>query len=194
MPTLEDARDLLPIGAAGLSAADLLFVYDESTSTPKTLSYAEFQESLNVPSHGRVITLLGDLRGAYQISPYVKLLDMSRTAAAFPHGITIQSWYVDCVNGVDPVTELTANLKYCTAPTNGQTFAAAAESVVSGAVVLVDVLTTTTGNASCVAMSGSDLGSGEIPAGKVLYLDMDADPSDISTTWSLIINFTANIA
>jgi len=194
MPSLEDARDLVPTTAATLAANDLLYVYDESTSSPRSLTVEEFRESINAPSHGKVLTLTGDLRGAYAVDPYVKLLDLSRAAAAYPHGITITSWYMDCVNAADPTTEINANLKYCTAPTDAQTFTTAAESVTVGAVVLVDVLDTTTGNSSCTGMSTSDLGSGIIPAAKVLFLDLDADPTDMNITWSLTINFTANIA
>lgn len=193
MPSLEDARDLVTMAATDLAAADMLYVYDESTSTPKTLSYAQLQESINVPSHGKTLVMTGDLRGAYAVSPFVKLLDLSRSGVAYPHGITITSWYMDCVNSADPVKEINANLSYCTAPTNSQTFATAAEAG-GGAVVVVDVLDTTTGNSSRTDMSLSTATTGNVPANKVLFLDMDADPEDMNITWSLTINFTTNIA
>jgi hypothetical protein len=171
---------------------DVLKILD-SNNNYKTVQtvVADEEREATMP---RTLLLTGDLRGAYAVSPYVKLLDLSRASAAYPHGITITSWYLDCVNAADPPTELNANLKYCTAPTDAQAFATAAESVVSGAVVLVDVLDATTGNSSCVDMSTSDLGSGIIPAAKVLFLDMDLNPFSVNITWSLTINFTANIA
>jgi len=138
--------------------------------------------------NARALVLTGDLRAARAVSHYVKLLDLNRLASVYPHGITITSWYIDCLNSEDPTTELTKlHLKYCVAPTDAQTFAD-----VNTEGVLVDELATMIGNKSCVVMSGSDLGSGIIPALKVLYLHIEDDPTDMNIIWSLTINFTAN--
>lgn len=129
------------------------------------------------------IQMNADLHGAYAQSQYVKLLDMGRAAVAFPNGITITSWYIDCVTSTNPTTELNANLRYCDGITGG--------AMPGGNIVLVDVLDSTDGNSSETNMANSNLGSGVIPAGKILYLQMDADPTDASTVWSLVVNFTA---
>lgn len=42
---------------------------------------------------------------------------------------------------------------------------------------LIDVLDTTTGNSSESTMANSDLGSGTIPAAKIMYIDIDVDPA-----------------
>jgi hypothetical protein len=122
----------------------------------------------------------GDLAGAWDVDHEWQLLDMDRGATTFPDGIVITSWYVDC-SVVDPTTELNANLYYCDALANG--------AFPGANPVLVDVLDTTTGNASCTDMSTSDLGSGVIPTAKILYLLLDADPVDANTVWSLTINY-----
>jgi len=124
--------------------------------------------------------LHGDLAGMWDIVPTWQLIDMDRGASVFPNGIVITSWYVDC-SVADPTTELNANLYYCDALANG--------AFPGANPVLVDVLDTTTGNSSCVDMSGSDLGSGVIPTAKILYVLMDADPTDANTAWSIIVNF-----
>ena len=55
--------------------------------------------------------------------------------------------------------------------------------------VLIDVLDTTTGNSGEATMSNSDLGSGVIPAGKWIYIDLDADPVDTDNYWVVKIKF-----
>jgi len=124
--------------------------------------------------------LHGDLAGIWDIDAEWQLLDMDRGTGVFPNGIVITSWYVDC-SVADPTTELNANLYYCDALANG--------AFPGANPVLVDVLDTTTGNASCVDMSGSDLGSGVIPTAKILYVLIDADPTDANTAWSIIVNY-----
>lgn len=123
----------------------------------------------------------GDIRGLYQTMTSIKILDMGRSTAAFPNGITITSWYVDC-STASPTTQFNGNLRYCDAVTTG--------AFPGANPVLVDVMDSSSGNSSCTDMSTSDLGSGSIPAGKILYWDMDLDPSDVSTTWSIIVNWT----
>jgi hypothetical protein len=65
---------------------------------------------------------------------------------------------------VRATTELNANLKYCDAVTTG--------AFPGANPVLIDVLDSTTGNSECTDMSGSDLGSGVIPAGKIVYFNL----------------------
>lgn len=133
-------------------------------------------------NYPRSLQLNADLRGMWLTTPYWKIVDMTRGSASFPSGITITSWYLDC-DKADPTTELNANLKYCDSQGTG--------AFPGANPVLIDVLDTTTGNSSCTDMSTSDLGSGVIPAGKVIYLELDADPIDLATTWTLVINFAA---
>ena len=132
-------------------------------------------------TYPRSLQLNFDGRGMFLVTPYWKIVDMDKGSNSFPTGITIKSWYVDC-NVADPTTELNANLKYCDGGTGA--FPGANQ-------VLIDVLDTTTGNSSCTNMTTSDLGSGVIPAGKVIYLELDANPTDLNTIWTLTINFEA---
>jgi hypothetical protein len=134
-------------------------------------------------SFTRALTATGDWRSWYAMSQYILLLDME-ALACFPNGITITSWKLKC-SVDDPTTEINANLRYCDGQGTG--------AFPGANIVLVDVLDTTTGNASCTDMSGSDLGSGVIPAGKMLYVQMDADPTDVNVWWTLTINYTAAV-
>jgi hypothetical protein len=133
-------------------------------------------------SYPRSLQFNSDLRGMWLTTPYWKLVDMGRGSASFASGITITSWYVDC-SSADPTTELNANLKYCDGTSAGA-FPGANPT-------LIDVLDTTTGNSSCTNMATSDLGTGVIPAGKIIYLELDANPVDLNIVWSLVINFEA---
>jgi hypothetical protein len=133
-------------------------------------------------NYPRSLQLNADLRGMWLTTPYWKIVDMTRGSASFPSGITITSWYLDC-SVADPTTELNANLKYCDSQGTG--------AFPGANPVLIDVLDTTTGNSECTDMSTSDLGSGVIPAGKVIYLELDANPTDLNVTWTLVINFAA---
>ena len=92
----------------------------------------------------------------------------------------ITAWYVDCTVD-DPTTELDANLRYCDA-VGGGAFPGANET-------LIDVIDTTTGNSSETDMSNSDLGSGAIPTGKSVYIDLDADPTDANTQYHVRIHY-----
>lgn len=89
-------------------------------------------------------------------------------STVYPDGIVITKWAVDA-NVADPSVELDANLMYCDTLSNGAFPGANA--------TLIDVLDTTTGNSSESDMSNSDLGSGTIPTGKILYIDIDVDPA-----------------
>ena len=131
----------------------------------------------------KTIQFFGDLRGMYVCVPAWKLLDMARGSLVFPSGITILNWYVDC-SIATPTTQLNANLKYCDAVTTG--------AFPGANPVLIDILDTTTGNSNRTDMSGSSLGSGIIPSGKIVYFDLDSDPVDLNTTWSIIINYEVN--
>lgn len=119
-----------------------------------------------------------DLASMYDIDTDWRLLELK--SDVFPDGIVITNWYLDC-NSADPTTELNANLNYCDALADG--------AFPGGSATLVDVLDTTTGNSSETDMSNSDLGSGIIPTTKILYLDMDADPTDANTVWMLTLHF-----
>jgi hypothetical protein len=112
------------------------------------------------------------LSGAYDIETNYPLIELDATV--YPNGIVITGWSISS-SDADPTTELDANLRYSDAPGTGA-FPGANE-------VLVDVLDTTTGNASEATMSSSDLGSGVIPSGKALYIDLDADPTDATAYW-----------
>jgi len=133
-------------------------------------------------SYPRSLQFNADLRGMWLTTPYWKLVDMNRGALSFPSGITITSWYVDC-SSADPTTELNANLKYCDASGTG--------AFPGANPVLIDALDTTTGNSSRTDMSGSALGSGVIPANKIIYLELDANPVDLGVMWYITINFEA---
>lgn len=118
------------------------------------------------------------LTGAYDIDTDYPIIHLDTTV--FPDGIVITGWSISST-AADPTTELDANLMYC-------------DDIGTGAFpganpVLIDVLDTTTGNASCADMSTSDLGSGIIPADKVIYIDMDADPTDTDAYWILKIEY-----
>ena len=79
------------------------------------------------------------------------------------------------------VTELNANIYYCDA--------VAAGAFPGANPVLVDVIDTTTGNSAETTMASSDLGSGVIPAGKTIYVLIDADPISDTTLFRTKINF-----
>jgi hypothetical protein len=119
------------------------------------------------------------LYSIWDANDVVKIIDMTRGSSAFPNGVVITSWYLDCEKA-DPATEVTGDLKYCDSAETG--------AFPGANPVLVDVLDTTTGNSSETDMTNSDLGSGTIPAGKVLYFALDADPTD-EILWYLVINY-----
>jgi hypothetical protein len=131
----------------------------------------------------RSIQFSGDLFGAYQVLPDWRLLDMSRSSAIFPSGITITSWYMDC-SSTNPATELDADLMWCDASDTGA-FPGASQT-------LIDVLNTTEGNSNCTNMATSDQGSGIVATNKILYFHIGADPSDANVIWTLTVNYTIN--
>ena len=116
--------------------------------------------------------------GDYDSDPDVFMLSLH--ADVYPDGIVITQWTVDC-NEADPTTELDANLYYCDDRGTGAFPGASA--------VLVDVLDTTTGNASEATMASSDLGSGTIPTGKELYVLIDADPTSDTTLFRVKVHY-----
>ena len=116
--------------------------------------------------------------GVYDTDSDVWMIDLSSTV--YPDGIVITAWYADC-NEADPDTELDANLMYC-------------DNVSVGAFpganpILVDVMDTTTGNSVEATMSNSDLGSGVIPPGKTIYIDIDADPTSDTTLFHVAVRY-----
>lgn len=106
----------------------------------------------------------------YDSDAEVWIIDLDTTR--FPDGVVITQWHVDA-NVADPDVEMNMNLMYCDAVA-GAAFPGANP-------VLIDVMDTTTGNSNCTDMSGSDLGSGIIPAGKTIYYLFDADPEGTCT-------------
>jgi hypothetical protein len=123
------------------------------------------------------IQLNGDLRGAYQNASSWKLLDMETGTSLFPNGITITSIYVKA-NVADPTTELNANIMYCDAQGTGAFPGANPTSIAT--------IDTTTGNYSQTGMTTS------VATNKIVYLLMDADPTDFNVNWSIVINYTIN--
>lgn len=119
-----------------------------------------------------------DLAAQYDVDSDLWLIDLN--ADTYPAGIVITKWYVDA-NVADPTTELDANLMYCDA--------VAGDAFPGANPVLIDVLNTTTGNSSETNMASSDLGSGVIPIGKSIYIDLDADPTDANTVYHVRIHY-----
>lgn len=146
------------------------------TASTGTVSTMTVTGSLYVPNETHMLRVVADLAGAYDIDSDwpVKWVQGAR----YPQGITISSWTVQA-SVADPTTEINANLMYC--DDNGTGAFPGANPV------LIDVLDTTTGNSSETNMASSDLGSGTIPTGKKIYLDMDADPTDATTFYELTI-------
>ena len=146
-------------------------------STQKQLVVHDGTAEVAIPLRNMLAGPL-NLAAIYDLDTDYILLELD--TSVFPDGIVITGWELDCFVA-DPVTEINANLMYCDDNTTGAFPGANA--------TLVDVLDTTTGNSSCADMSGSDLGSGTIPAGKILYLDLDADPTDDDTFYQIKIKF-----
>jgi hypothetical protein len=119
-----------------------------------------------------------DLAAQWDVDSDLWLVDLH--ADRYPAGIVILAWYVDC-NVADPATELNANLMYCDAVAGGAFPGASA--------TLIDTLDTTAGNSSETDMTNSDLGSGTIPTGKSLYIDLDADPTDANTVYHFRMHY-----
>ena len=122
------------------------------------------------------IQMFGDFRGLYNVSADWILINLAQTTA-LPKGITITSIYLDCTAAA-PTTQITGKLKYCDALAGG-IFPGANQTDIA-------TITTTTGNYASGAITTN------IPASKIIYLSMSADPTDYNTTWNLIINYTVN--
>jgi hypothetical protein len=120
----------------------------------------------------KTIVLDGDLRGLYAVSATKKLPYQENGS-----GITITSYTVQC-SSADPTTELNANIMYCDAQGTGA-FPGANPT-------LLEVIDTTTGNYSSGAVTDA------VATGKELYLLMDADPTDLSTMWTITLTYTVN--
>lgn len=125
----------------------------------------------------RSVSVQGNFRTAWLAGGLVKLLDLTRMAAAYPYGITINSWYLDC-HANDPATELDADLCSCDSPGTG--------AMPGANVAVIAALDTDHGNSSATGLATS------IAGGKTIYLRINADPVDPLTIWTLIVNFTVN--
>ncbi len=136
---------------------------------------------INPNNNNHQIAITGSFFGWYAtVGRYVILLDMENSSLTFPRGIIITSWYVKCLSSASPATQLTGQLRYSNAITTG---------AFPSTNTLIDVITTTSGNSSETNMKNSNLGSGNIPQGKILYIDLTADPTDVYASWSIVINY-----
>jgi hypothetical protein len=135
---------------------------------------------LKSAEHSRIntktLTLSGNLRSSYLNSPYVFLLDMENSTL-YPSGVTINSIYVKS-NSASPTTELTGKIVYCDGQGTGAFPGASPTDIAT--------ITTTTGNYSQTGMTTS------VATGKIIYLEMTADPTDYLSFWTITINFTIN--
>ena len=116
-----------------------------------------------------------DMRGWYQTSPYIKILDMSQSPGLFTNGIQITSWVVDCSDAA-PSTQLSASVYYCDALSGG--------AFPNNQSVAQLNLGTTNGNAGAIGLTLN------IPTGKILYMMLTSDPVDSGIMWSVIVNYT----
>jgi hypothetical protein len=133
-----------------------------------------------VPSVGRLnrtLQLFGDFRGLWNVSANWILLNTAQAPDTYPSGITIKSWSLDCSTAA-PTTQIAGDLKYCDAVAGGAFPGANA--------TLIKAIDSTTGNSGETGVSYS------VPAGKILYLAFDADPTDYNTTWNLVVNYVVN--
>lgn len=115
------------------------------------------------------ITISGDLSGLYSRGILVWEIPFKDIG----YGITINSIVVRSSEN-DPTTELTAGIYRCDAVTTG--------AFPGGNQTLVKTINTTTGNFS---WSGTE----NIDTTKLLYLQLNADPVDIGTVWTIKINY-----
>lgn len=146
-----------------------LKVYDGSNWQP--IGGASINYSKN-----RTLNLSGNLRAAYVNSPYVIMLDMENSTL-YPSGVTINSIYVKS-SSADPTTELTGKIKYCDGQGTGAFPGASPTDIAT--------ITTTTGNYSQTGMTTS------VVTGKIIYLEMTADPTDYNLFWTITINLAIN--
>ena len=136
----------------------------------QTAGYFDFDRNILT----RTVELSGDFRSYYQFSPYKIMLNMEN-ATNTPNGIQITSIYVNC-GTVDPTTELSAKIVYCDAQGTG--------AFPSTSPTDVATISTTTGNYSQTGMTTN------VGTGKIVYLEMTANPTDYLTLWTIKINFT----
>jgi len=185
-----DARFEMP--STSLAVPDLQEVTDVSSVTTNSIeaqslittggTSSQFVKGDGSLDSSKTIQLSGDLRGWYYSNPNVILLDMDSLVLGYPSGITITNWKVYC--NTSPTTQLAGTISYCDAVTSAS-FPGASPTV-------IDTIATTAGYQTRTDMSLSTLGSGSVPATKILYLALTADPTDYNKKWTLIINFTIN--
>lgn len=113
-----------------------------------------------------------DLSGAYDVDSDVWLWDLDSTT--YPNGVYITAVYLDS-SVADPTTEINANLMYCDAVADGAFPGANA--------TLIKAIDTTTGNFADAAVNTT------VAAGKTIYIDLDADPTDSNVVYHLKIYY-----
>jgi len=150
---------LAGVGQVGVDSVQTQFAYHDGTREVAVPSshYAEGGFSLNT---------------VWDVDHELKLMTLNATR--FPDGIVILNWRL-WANEADPTTEFQGDFMYCDDPGVG--------AFPGANPILIDVMDSTTGNSSEADMSNSDLASGVIPSGKVLYILMDVDPVDATVIW-----------
>jgi len=121
----------------------------------------------------RSLILDGDLKSAYSVSHYKKLIELSSLALNTPNGILITSIDVQCSVGA-PATNLVAKIKGCDLqvgafPSTGQ--------------FDIDTINTSSGVYTNNSVNYT------VPIDRIVFLEMNADPLDVNTLWTIKINF-----
>lgn len=145
-------------------------------STQKQLVWFDGTRENAIPSDKKLVAIITAADWDLDSDKWLWEFD----STIYPDGIVITKWTVDA-NVADPDVELNANLMYCDALASG--------AFPGDNATLIDVLDTTTGNSSESTMGDSDLGSGTIPAGKIMYVDIDVDPATATDFFVLQIYF-----
>jgi len=155
------------VDAAGEIAVD---------STQRQLAYYDGTVEIAIPSI-QIMQPTFDPGTWYDSDAEVWLMDLH--SDRFPDGIVITKWYVDC-NVADPDVEMDLDLKYADAVAGG--------AFPGGSQTLIDVMDTTTGNAS-EDTNTNMAGNGVVATGKTIYLSFGADPEGTCTQLHLRIHY-----
>jgi len=166
-------------GSAGLSASgttslDGGLIYTDGSGNV-TISGNLTSKNLKIPY---TLQLAGDLRGAYVNDAHVLLLNMELAATTYPSGITITSIVVKS-SLASPTTQLAGTIRYCDGQGTSGAFPGANP-------VTIATINTTAGYFSSGALTTS------VAAGKIIYLEMTADPIDFNAFWTIVITYTVN--